>query len=507
MAIFGNKGGEGEGTKNGDASGGIAVSPEKAKAFFDRARTVHDTTNYEYAMTMWLSGLRLQPSSLPALEGFWKSAVAFESEQGNKLGKDTRKGFTGKGEVEGFLSAMLDWGVEPVEPTHPVKAAEYAAKIHAAGVPMREVGDWILARATRLVEQEKKPKARKSLLVKLMDAAATIGLFDYAVKCGDAASKLDPSDIDLATRTRNMAAQATMSSGGYDKTGQEGGFRSNIRDADKQRRLEETERIGKSEDTKERVLSDWEREYQAKPGDVPTVNQYVKALLERGRPEDERQAYSVLNKAFESTHQFHFRQKAGEIRLRQARRKLEEYRSAAAANPADEKAQNAAQIAGRKYLEMELQEYRLRVENYPTDVGLKFELGKREFDLGNNEQAIALFQESQQDPRNRTVSMTYLGQAFSRMGWVDEAIDTFRKACEWHQDMNDATGMELRYALLCALQAKAATDRSLEAAQEAEKLASSIAIQQISYRDIRDRRDALKKLVSELRQVRDGGTV
>ena len=50
------------------------------------------------------------------------------------------------------------------------------------------------------------------------------------------------------------------------------------------------------------------------------------------------------------------------------------------------------------------------------------------------------------------------------------------------------------------LQMKAEQDRDLAAAEEADKLSSAIAIQQISYRDIRDRRDAIKTLILSLRQ-------
>jgi len=153
---------------------------------------------------------------------------------------------------------------------------------------------------------------------------------------------------------------------------------------------------------------------------------------------------------------------------------------------------------------MELAEYRLRVENYPTDIALKYELGRREFELGNLDEAISLFQESQHDPRSRSQSLRLLGESFLLKGWVDEAIDTFRGAIERHGSEADDMGRELRYGLMSALQSKAEQERSLEAATEAEKLASGIAIQQINFKDIRARRDELKKLVADLRQAQAG---
>ena len=50
-----------------------------------------------------------------------------------------------------------------------------------------------------------------------------------------------------------------------------------------------------------------------------------------------------------------------------------------------------------------------------------------------------------------------------------------------------------------ALQGVAGDERSLSAAEEAEKIASAILIKQFNYRDVRGRRDELKKLILELK--------
>jgi hypothetical protein len=53
---------------------------------------------------------------------------------------------------------------------------------------------------------------------------------------------------------------------------------------------------------------------------------------------------------------------------------------------------------------------------------------------------------------------------------------------------------------MTALETKSGTDKDLALAEEADKLASSIAIQQINYRDIRARRESIKKLIAELKK-------
>jgi hypothetical protein len=86
------------------------------------------------------------------------------------------------------------------------------------------------------------------------------------------------------------------------------------------------------------------------------------------------------------------------------------------------------------------------------------------------------------------------------MEWFDEAVATYHQSLDSSSTLNDDLKLELRYGLMCSLASKAESERDLAAAEEAEKLASAIAIEQFSYRDIRDRRETLKKLVQELKQ-------
>ena len=139
------------------------------------------------------------------------------------------------------------------------------------------------------------------------------------------------------------------------------------------------------------------------------------------------------------------------------------------------------------------------VAAYPTDLSKKYELGKAYFALARYEDAIGMFQEAQNDVKRRTEVLGYLGKCFQNIGWQDAAIDTYRKALDSRPEMEDETTMELRYGLMSALQAHAGEQRDIEAADEAYKLASTIAMQNFNYRDIRERRVAAKALLDELK--------
>src|SRR5262245_37884619 len=153
----GTPGGGGQ-TEGANGAGGPQPMPDKAARFFDRAKVAHETANYEYAMTMWLGGLRQDPTSMRGLESFFHACSSFLTDNG-KLSKETRKMFDGREDIEKYLASLLNWGMEPREAVAAVKAAENASKLGLV-----EPTYWIGERALGAIAQEKKP--RKDLLVK-----------------------------------------------------------------------------------------------------------------------------------------------------------------------------------------------------------------------------------------------------------------------------------------------------------------------------------------------------
>ncbi len=486
------KGGKGEGEPS--AEGGASLyeaDAAKAAKFFERARTVHESTNYEYATTLWLQGLRQDPTDMAGLEGFLRSAQAYASDSGkDRPSKDQSANFGGKGALEKYLESLLAWGVKPGDAGRGVRVLEYAGELG-----LQEAGKWVGDRVLAVALGE---KIKKGEMVKLMGVLEGTGAFDLAVRAGEAALMASGGgDAALEAEVRNLAAQATMTRGGYERSGEEGGFRANIKDVEAQRRLEDEERLVKSEATVDRLLESARADYQNRPTDRSAIAKYARALQDRGRPEDEKTAFEMLMKAFEETKEFRFRQGAGELRLRHARRKVADLKERAKGG--DAKAGEEHRLAHEKFVRMELEELKLRIEHYPTDLGLKLETGIRHFLLGENEEAIALFQEAQNDTRNRGRALNYLGLAFGRVGWLEEAVSTLREALESMESTDSDAGMETRYNLMTALERKAREQKELKSAEDAYRIASGIAIQQIGFKDVRAKRDELKGLVESLK--------
>lgn len=500
MALFKKKAGEeenGEVPAAPEAGGGADESRDefdatKARKFFEHAQSMHDTANYEYAVILWLKGMRFDPTDMNSFEKFFDSAQAFMATPRTKgPTKGQRDEVGGRKPIDKYLGALLQWATNLTDWSAGLKAMDAAAKLELA-----EQMHWVGEKVLGMAQHDR--KAKKDAFVQMMRIFASGGVFDLAVKAGDAACKIDPADGKLHNEVKNMSAQATMTRGGYEGTGKAGGFRANIRDAKAQQELIEEEAVVKSEETMDRVIDRALADFRQRPDDQNALGKVARLLLERGKEDDEKLAFNLLMKGFEQHQVYKFKRQADEIRMRRLRRQLMPLREQAKASGADAEVKAKYEAGKRKLVDMETEIFEERVQNYPTDLTAKYELGRRYFEGGRFEDAIGQFQKAQGASGIGNRVRNYLAQSFSAMGWLDEAEDTYREAVQNHPTDNDELGMELRYGLMDVLGRKAADSKHLDAAKEAFKLASSIAIQQINYRDIRERREVLQALVKEL---------
>ncbi len=491
LAIFPWK--KSEGDNGGTPEPAWSPQPEKAVVFFDRARDMQEAGNHEYAVQLWLRGLRFEPTNMAAITGLAQSMGGFLNESGSKKGlsKDTLAAIEGKAEIDKYLNALIEWMLRHKDPGYAVRAAELSAKLGFI-----EPTRWIAERAFGLNLQDKKP--RKDLFLKLSECFAAVGSFDVSIRVAEEALKLNPADAELAVKIRNLSAQSAMSKGGYAQTGEAGGFRANVRDADKQRLLEESDKLSKTGDTLDRLIAVSKADHESRPSDMAALQKYVRLLLDRGTPMDENAAYELLMSAYMTSQQFNLRQLAGDIRIKQGRRKVAEAKEMLEAAPGDSMVQSIVQSANEDLSNLEIAEYKIRLDAYPTDTSIKYELGRRYFESGHFGECIEFLQQTQSDPKFRVGSLSMLGQAFLKLDYVPEAIEMFRQAADL-RDLTPETEIELKYLLLCALQHRAETDRDLAAAEEAEKVASAITIKQFSFKDVRSRRDVVKKLIGSIR--------
>ena len=496
MAIFGKKkndDADGSSVKKPSKAGGFAPDPAKAQRWFQHAEVSHQSTNYEYAMTCWLKGLGCDPANQEALTSFYQSAQAFSAGRA-KPGptKDQAKALDGKGPVNKYLIALLQWGGKPLDAAASLRSVEAAGALN-----LRESAAWLGEFALRAARSE--PKPRKDAFIKLLDVFEKNELWTLATKAGEDALTLDRADGSLADRVKQVSAKAAMKTGGFDEAGEEGGFRKNIRDSEAQQKIRDQQQVVRTGDAAQQAVEEAKADYDARPEDRNSINRYVRTLLQRAAEGDETEAQRVLLAGYAALKEERMREQASDIDLRTGRRALAAIKKQLEASPGDAALKSAFEQAQRGQIRQEADEFRQRVRAYPTETSYKYELGRRLFLLGEYEEAIKHLQEAQNDAKRRVQVLSLLGQSFQKLGWHNEALGMLKQAAEAHHSSDDELALDLRYGLMLALEGKAREERDVAAAEEATQLASAIAMKQIGYRDVRARRDELQGLIKELR--------
>ncbi|MDX2114831.1 MAG: tetratricopeptide repeat protein [Planctomycetota bacterium] len=496
-----NEPGTGGEPAQAESQGSFQPNPAAARKFFDRAKVIHEASNFEYAMVLWLQGLRLDPGNTEALQNFLASGSSFASGPARPKGptKDQIAEVGGSSPVDRFLKALLYWGVTQLDWAAGLRALEAAVKLG-----LRDAARLIGKRVLGVAGED--PKAKKDAFVSLMNLFTQVENFEDAVVAGEIACRKDPTDGRLAGEVKNLSAQSTMKKSGYEQgsTVEAGAFRRNVKDIAGQRAKEEEERIVKTEEVQERAIASARADYDSRPTDVGAVQKLTRLLLERGALEDEKLAYHILLRAYEATKNYRFKQQAGDVNLRVARRQVRAIREDAKANPDNAEKQKLADQAERQLSLIEIKEFEERVANNPTDLALRYELGKRYLELNQHEKAIEQLQLARESPGMLTPVLWGLGIAFSKLGWLDEAEASFREAITSHPVQTDETAAELRYGLMEVLERRAVESRDLAQAEEAFRLAAGIAMQRINFRDIRLRRQSLQDLVKAIKDGKAG---
>jgi len=470
--------------------------PRKANRWFEQARTVADTGNHDYAIECYVSGLQFDPEALEQHEALHEVSLKRKVKGGKPPGWRDKPPVRGKSHIERMLEAEWYFAMDPTAAGQALKVMEEAVAATEAGeAELYEVAYWIGNLALEANRAAKRPS--KQTYIKVRDLYAEMGIYDKAVEACGLAVQMDPQNAELARQFRDLQAENTISGGGY--TGDKGGFRKGIKDAEKQKQLEQEDTIAKTDAVKDEIVTRLRSEYEDNPEDMTRLEKLVRALRDTEEKTSEDEAIKLLEEAWEKTGQYRYKMQIGDIRMKQFNRALRELTQQIEKDPNNAELKDKRRRIATAQVKFELSEYIERVKNYPTDMGLRYQLGRRQLALQQYDEAIGSFQEAQSDPKHRAASLRYLGEAFAAKEWHDEAIDTFRRGIDAHERSDDRTALELRYDLMNSLEQKARENDDREAAQEAAQIASQIAQTDINFKDIRSRVDALRKLSNELK--------
>jgi tetratricopeptide (TPR) repeat protein len=439
----------------------------KGKAFFDRGDQVADAGNYDFAIEMYLEGIQREPENVDrGHKALWVAALARKAKGGKPAGMmDGLKRRQGKDPLTNLLNAEYMTAKDPGNLQHMELVLKASQTLELAPVTK-----WMAE--LMLEAQRQAPKPNMRVLRMLTDAFDKLQEYGSAVQAAEKALELDPDNAEIQSLVGQLGAKYTMKRGKY---GESGSFTKGVADMAKQQELMKQDAMVQDSGYLLKQVEQARKDYEANPTVAGKINALVDALIKLDDESYENEAIDVLNKAHRDTQAYAFKMRIGDIKIKQMGRRYRKLQ--------EQGDQQAAKAYAREILSFEIAEYTERAGNYPTDLNLKFELGRRLLIAEKYDDAIAMLQQAQRDPKRHVQSLTYLGQAFAKKNWFREASETFEKALA--TELPEEKAVELRYQLGTVLE-------QMNELQRAQDQFSQVAMVNFNYRDVRQRLEAIR---------------
>lgn len=278
---------------------------------------------------------------------------------------------------------------------------------------------------------------------------------EKAIQTMGALDKAMPSHAEAGRTVKNWLAEQSMRRRNQASGQSTGDYRSQVASTDAARRQEVLNRNVRTLEDAREVIKYLDEDLQKSPGDKflwvkkGDVHRRISELAAARTSYEKAQALDQ--------HDFTITMKLGDLRIDEAKERL---KALPAGGP-------EAAAARKQLLDLEIAEYRNRVERQPTDMGHRFNLARNLLTAGEIDGAAAEFQKTVNDPRLRKSSHRGLAICFQKRNLLDLAIQQYKLFLPLVEDEQSDEAKEGRYQL-----AKLYEDRgqTAEAIVEYEKL-------------------------------------
>jgi tetratricopeptide (TPR) repeat protein len=406
--------------------------------------------NDDYAIALFCQILEKEP-------GFFECRRALRAAQFRKAGTAStgffKKMMSGASSSPQVAKAKMALGKNPAE-------AMAIAEQVLNGDPTSAVAHRIIADAaqaldlplTRLFELEtlaKNSPKDKGVVVDYANAVAETGSnARVAEKILDELIRTSPYDTDLLQAQKNLSAHRTMNEGGYGALeGGEGSYRDILRNKDEAVSLEQEKRVQKTEDVAERLIGEYETRLQTEPGNLKLVRSLAELYTQKNQFDRALELYARIKQS-DSGSDASLDRAIAETTVRRYDFQITELNPFA--TDQTEQAEQVARLTAEK-LAFQMAECQKRVEKYPTDMAIRFEMGQLYFQAGRYAEATAEFQKAQGNPHKRIAAMSWLAQCFAKRKMFDLAADKLQDAIKEKPGFDDEK-KDLVYNLGCVLE-------------------------------------------------------
>jgi len=450
------------------------------RAVYQKGSDALARENYDYALDLFNQVLAKEPAFFDCRKAL-RSAQIKKSNSTGGSGGFFKKAFSSVGSSPLVAKGQMALRNNPAEAMHIAEQIlngdpnnSSAHKIIAEAAATLELPRTRAQALDALVKNSPKDKA---LAIQLSEALGEIGEETRAEKVLLDLARSAPNDPDLAKALKNVSAHKTLSQGGYETlAGGQGSYRDILKDKNEAVSLEQEKRVQKTEDVAARLIQEYETRLQTEPANLKLVRSLAELCTQKNQFDRALELYERIKSSELGANDPTLDRAMAETRIR----KMDA--AAAELNPFEAgHAEKVAQIQADK-VAFQITECQKRVEKFPTDLGIRFEMGALYFQAGKLSEAIQEFQKAENYPHKRIATMNYLAQCFARRKMPDMAARKLQAALK-EKPVFDEEKKELIYNLGCVFESMGKKEEALEQLKQIYEV-------DIGYRDVAAKVDA-----------------
>ena len=416
---------------------------QKAQNFTNRGRQALETGRYELAVELLTEALSCAPDTLETrrllraaqIAKFRQSPPGFMAKMKCMTMRSKVLALAKKGQgVEAMAEAEKLLTINPLDPDNiecAVKAAESAGKPEAAAISV-EAAYSCNQNDANLLERI----AAYYMAAKRYDKAR-----DAYVKL----SQLKPGDQRVLQLLKNAEAQTTMSSGWSDSVGKKGGFQNLIANKEQAKKLDQANKAMVVGTDAEALIAEKKAQIEKEPGNMNMYRALARIYMQNKRFAEAVQTLEqaqTVNSADPELDRMLSTVRAADYEAR-----IEALRQEGKTEEAD-----AREVEKDQFV---FDDLATRVDRYPNDLHLRFELGYQYYIYGDQDpsfydEAVQHLQLAQKSPKDRLNALYYLAMCFLKKGQRDMAVMQLETARDQLPMMDDLKKKVVYQLGLCA---------------------------------------------------------
>lgn len=449
--------------------------PRAVREQYEKGLAAVERSNWDYAIELLLAVTKAEPSFLSGRDALRKAGQR-KAAQGGGLFK---KLVNSASSSPALAKAKLITDSQPHE-------AMFMAEHVIASDPKSGLAHDIFSRAAvaaglhrsailSLEAMRQENPADKDVSIRLAEALTALGQGERAEAVFMALLKHHPHDPRLSEMAKNISASRTLNEGGYQNLADgTGSFRQALKNKDEATRLEQESRITKDATQAQNLIE----QYTARLATEPTNLKLLRNIAELcTQQKDYYRAIEFYNKieeipgAMDAT----LEQARNDAIVRRFNQVIEQL------DPALEDYEQQKTALATQRDQFILDDCKARIEKYPTDLAIRYELGVLLFNQGRISEAIPEFQKAENNPNKRLQAMLHSARCFASRNMNDMAARKLQTALR-EKAVFDDERKELLYTLGCVLEKMGKADEAMDQFKQIYEV-------DVAYRDVAQRVD------------------